>query len=67
MDFYEERRPPLNTTPEAKKFNPLCRKCRRNCRQPAGVLLIDCPRFLPYPFKVATHRYDQLELFGEKP
>jgi len=46
--------------------NPLCGKCLRHCRQPVGAVLVDCPRYLPRPFKVAVHRFDQLELFGEK-
>jgi hypothetical protein len=48
-----------------KDCNTLCRKCLRPCRQPADALLIDCPRYLPRPFKVAEHRFDQLDLFGE--
>ncbi len=51
---------------DAKKieFNTLCRKCLRSCRQSADNLLLDCPRYLPRPFKVEEHRYDQLDLFG---
>lgn len=48
-----------------KECNPLCRKCLRSCRQPVAALLVDCPRFLPRPFKVTEHRFDQLELFGK--
>ncbi|MBE0599388.1 MAG: hypothetical protein IH614_19275 [Desulfuromonadales bacterium] len=47
--------------------NSMCRKCVRACRQPAGVLLLDCPRFQPFPFKIAEHRYRQLDLFTEEP
>lgn len=54
------------TEPE-KKVNSLCGRCLRHCRQPEGAVLVDCPRFLPRPFKVAVHRFDQLDLFGEKP
>ena len=43
--------------------NSLCDKCVRNCKQADGTLLVDCPRFLKRPFKVAVHRYDQLDLF----
>jgi len=59
--------------PEAhqkKDCNSLCRKCLRSCRQPAAVVLVDCPRFMPLPFKVEKHSYDQLDLFecaGGKP
>ncbi|WP_162148568.1 hypothetical protein [Desulfuromonas sp. TF] len=52
--------------PAVDVCNPLCGKCRRPCRQPAEVVLVDCPRFLPYPFKVAKHRFDQLDLFADK-
>ena len=45
--------------------NPLCSKCLRRCKQPAAVLLLECPRFLPMPFKVERHRFDQLDLFDE--
>jgi hypothetical protein len=46
--------------------NPLCGKCRRQCKQPPAAVLVDCPRFLPFPFKVAKHRFDQLDLFKDK-
>jgi len=46
--------------------NPLCGKCRRHCKQPPEAVLVDCPRYLPFPFKVANHRFDQMELFTEK-
>lgn len=49
--------------PEA--FNPLCAKCLRSCKQPAPVLLVECPRFFPMPFKIERHRFDQLDLFDE--
>ncbi len=42
----------------------LCDRCLRPCKQPEGVLLLECPRFLKRPFKVAAHRYEQLDLFG---
>lgn len=44
--------------------NPLCRRCVRTCRQPAGVLLLDCPRFQPFPFKITEHHFNQLDLFA---
>ena len=47
--------------------NALCRRCVRHCRQPAGVLLLDCPRFLSFPFKIAEPSNIQLDLFAEKP
>ena len=49
---------------EAKPCNKLCAKCLRHCKQPEAVLLVDCPRFLPFPFKVEKNRYEQIDLFG---
>ena len=46
------------------KLNTLCARCLRQCRQPQGALLVDCPRFLPRPFKIEEHRFDQLDLFS---
>jgi hypothetical protein len=48
---------------DRKDINRLCAKCLRTCRQPAEVVLVDCPRYLPRPFKVAEYRYDQMDLF----
>lgn len=44
--------------------NSLCRRCVRACRQPPSVVLVDCPRFRPLPFKITRDRFDQLDLFG---
>lgn len=49
-----------------KKFNPLCIKCLRPCKQPVTSLLVECPRYYPLPFKVEKHRYSQLDLFDKK-
>ena len=56
--------PRENTRLTRSECNPLCRKCVRLCRQPAGVLLLDCPRFQPLPFKIAEPFSGQLDLFG---
>ena len=53
------------TSPENTGFNPLCNKCLRPCKQSATVVLVECPRFLPLPFKVERYRFDQLELFKD--
>lgn len=45
--------------------NKLCRQCVRRCRQSEAVLLLDCPRFVPRPFKVEDASFTQLELFGD--
>ncbi|NIQ95136.1 MAG: hypothetical protein GWN87_13690 [Desulfuromonadales bacterium] len=44
--------------------NPLCLKCIRHCKQNETTLLVDCPRFQPYPFKIEKRNYEQLGLFG---
>ena len=43
--------------------NKLCRRCVRTCRQSDMIVLVDCPRFQPRPFKVKEPPKDQLELF----
>lgn len=53
------------TAPENQR-NKLCSNCVRSCKQAAHALVLDCPRYLPPPFKVKTHRYDQLDLFSGK-
>ncbi len=47
----------------ASRFNPLCARCARSCRQSAAVKLVECPRFVPYPFKLRPQPKKQLELF----
>jgi hypothetical protein len=48
----------------ATDVNSLCERCLRSCRQNAAIILIECTRFLPRPFKIVEHRFDQLDLFG---
>ncbi len=45
-------------------INKLCGKCVRSCRQSESVLLLECPRFLPRPFKSEKLKFVQLDLFG---
>ncbi len=47
-----------------EQVNKLCRKCVRTCRQGESILLLDCPRFLPRPFKSEELKFVQLDLFG---
>ena len=54
----------MSSKPEPKLYNKLCVKCLRHCKQPEAVLLIDCPRYLPFPFKVEKNRYEQMSLFN---
>ncbi len=56
----------MTASDKSQPFNALCLKCLRSCKQPVSNLLIECPRYYPMPFKVERHRYDQLDLFGEK-
>ena len=55
-----------NDDKSIKKFNSLCTRCLRPCKQPVTCLLVDCPRYYPLPFKVEKHSYQQLNLFEEK-
>jgi len=48
------------------QLNKLCRKCVRSCKQTEQLLMLDCPRFQSRPFKIAEHRFQQLDLFGRK-
>lgn len=45
------------------EINKLCRRCIRQCRQPASMVMLECPRFLPRPFKSETLEFTQLDLF----
>jgi len=49
-----------------EEFNKLCLRCIRPCKQPAAVLMLECPRFQPRPFKSEKHKFQQLDLFAEK-
>jgi hypothetical protein len=51
----------------APMINKLCSKCIRTCRQDESVLLVDCARFLPRPFKSEELKFSQLDLFGDSP
>jgi hypothetical protein len=53
----------MKSSLDPKAVNPLCGKCLRPCKQPAGNLLLECPRYFPLPFKVEKHRFDQMSLF----
>jgi len=49
-----------------EEINKLCLRCIRQCKQPAAILMLECPRFQARPFKSEKHRFQQLDLFGEK-
>lgn len=44
-------------------INALCRRCVRTCRQTASVVLVECRRFIPWPFELTRTSGDQLDLF----
>jgi hypothetical protein len=46
--------------------NPLCAKCIRHCKQDETSLLVDCPRYQPYPFKIEKRNFEQMALFAEE-
>lgn len=50
---------------DLQEINKLCKRCIRQCKQPAAMLMLECPRFQPRPFKSEQHKFDQLDLFGE--
>jgi len=56
----------LTSTRQPMERNRLCSKCLRHCKQQATVLLLECPRYLPRPFKSPTYHFDQLDLFGKE-
>ncbi|SDZ98547.1 hypothetical protein SAMN05660420_00967 [Desulfuromusa kysingii] len=53
---------------EKKHFgiNKLCRRCIRQCKQPDSMVMLDCPRFQPRPFKSEELKFKQLDLFDKK-
>ena len=54
--------------PEKKsnEINKLCQRCIRHCKQPASILMLDCPRYQPRPFKSEELKFTQLDLFPEE-
>ena len=49
--------------PDSADINSLCRRCVRGCRQATAVVLVECRRFLPWPFVITRTSGDQLDLF----
>ena len=49
---------------KTEEVNKLCRRCLRQCKQPTEMLMLECPRFEPRPFKSQEHKFQQLDLFG---
>lgn len=48
-----------------EEFNKLCIRCIRQCKQSAVMLMLECPRFQPRPFKSEKHKFQQMDLFGK--
>lgn len=48
-----------------EEINKLCSRCVRQCKQPAALVMLECPRFQPRPFKSEQHNFKQLDLFGK--
>jgi hypothetical protein len=36
----------------AARYNKLCERCARSCKQPASVVIITCPDFEPKPVQM---------------
>jgi hypothetical protein len=51
------------TGQDRSKINKLCGRCIRQCKQPDSIVMLDCPRFQPRPFKSEVLKYEQLDLF----
>ncbi len=47
------------------EINKLCQRCIRKCKQPDSIIMLDCPRFQPRPFKSEVLKFEQMDLFDE--
>ena len=47
------------------EINKLCRRCIRQCKQLDTMIMLDCPRFQPRPFKSEVLKFKQLDLFDK--
>jgi len=45
------------------EINKLCQRCIRQCKQPECIVMLECPRFEPRPFKSEKLKFKQLDLF----
>jgi hypothetical protein len=34
------------------RHNKLCQRCEQDCKQPASVIIITCPDFIPQPVQM---------------
>lgn len=47
----------------SEEINKLCKRCIRHCKQADTIVMLECPRFQPRPFKSQEHKFQQLDLF----
>ncbi len=48
------------------EINKLCRRCIRPCKQPDSIIMLNCPRLQPRPFKSEVLKFEQMDLFDEE-
>ncbi len=48
------------------EINKLCRRCIRQCKQPDSIVMLECPRFQPRPFKSEELKFQQMDLFDKE-
>ncbi len=54
------------TEKNPEEINKLCLRCIRQCKQPESIVMLDCPRFQPRPFKSEKLKFEQLDLFDKR-
>lgn len=47
------------------EINKLCSRCIRQCKQLDSIVMLDCPRFQPRPFKSEKLKFEQMDLFDK--
>jgi hypothetical protein len=48
-----------------EEMNKLCRRCIRQCKQSVSIVMLECPRFQPRPFKSEEFKFKQMNLFDK--
>jgi hypothetical protein len=51
-------------TTHKEPINKLCSRCIRQCKQSESIIMLECPRFQPRPFKSEQLNFKQLDLFS---
>ncbi len=52
------------TEKSKEQLNRLCCHCIRHCKQPESIVMLECPRYQPRPFKSEELNFRQLDLFS---